>query len=159
MPSYHSVVVDHDPGVDIEDDHGHDGNIAKPWLTYQSITRPSNGLLLSSVAALRLRFSCIISSVIMKFSRTFVWSSMTDSLRGDEVRDAAVQHVDEDGGQHQRQAVDDVRKLKWRQMYKLQSVSKCWTHREYEIKSDHHLPLQKCGDYQERVNSKNQKIL
>ena len=37
---------------------------------------------------------------------------MTDSLRGDEVCDAAVQHVDEDGGQHQRQAVDDVRKLK-----------------------------------------------
>ena len=41
---------------------------------------------------------------------------MTDSLRGDEVCDAAVEHVDEDGGQHQRQAVDDVRKLKWRQM-------------------------------------------
>ena len=37
---------------------------------------------------------------------------MTDSLRGDEVCDAAVEHVDEDGGQHQRQAVDDVRKLK-----------------------------------------------
>ena len=84
---------------------------------------------------------------------------MTDSLRGDEVRDAAVQHIDEDGGQHQRQAVDDVRKLKWRQMYKLQSVSKCWAHRENEIKSDHHLPLQKCGDNQERVKSKNQKIL
>ena len=25
VPSYHSVVVDHNPGVDIEDDHGHDG--------------------------------------------------------------------------------------------------------------------------------------
>ena len=86
---------------------------------------------------------------------------MTDSLRGDEVRDAAVQHVDEDGGQHQRQAVDDVRKLKWRQIYKLhmQSVSKCSAHRKNEIKSDHHLPLQKCGDNQERVKSKNQKIL
>ena len=53
---------------------------------------------------------------------------MTDSLRGDEVCDAAVEHVDEDGGQHQRQAVDDVRKLKWRQIYKLQSVSKCSAH-------------------------------
>ena len=41
---------------------------------------------------------------------------MTDSLRGDEVCDAAVEHVDEDGGQHQSQAVDDVRKLKWRQI-------------------------------------------
>ena len=84
---------------------------------------------------------------------------MTDSLRGDEVCYAAVQHVDEDGGQHQRQAVDDVRKLKWRQIYKLQSVSKCSAHRKNEIKSDHHLPLQKCGDNQERVKSKNQKIL
>ena len=87
---------------------------------------------------------------------------MTDSLRGDEVRDAAVQHVDEDGGQHQRQAVDDVRKLKWRQIYT--NCSQCWivgltAHRENEIKSDHHLPLQKCGDYKERVKSKNQKIL
>ena len=86
---------------------------------------------------------------------------MTDSLRGDEVCYAAVQHVDEDGGQHQRQAVDDVRKLKWRQMYKLQSVLyvRLTAHRENEIKSDHHLPLQKCGDYEERVKSKNQKIL
>ena len=41
---------------------------------------------------------------------------MTDSLRSDEVCDAAVQHVNEDGGQHQRQAVDDVRKLKWIQI-------------------------------------------
>ena len=81
--------------------------MAKPWLTYQSMTKPSNGLLLSSSSTPAMfKLSLIKNHTTFDNIISYLYSLCTD-----KTGNSTVDHIDDNRWQNQDNRVNYVCKL------------------------------------------------